>query len=342
MDVVPMSKAKGFHGFVIVVDKFSGTVSSANVRSTSGPIAVEAFDACRSSLFVDVDTLIVDRDSTLTGDVFSDAMRKRGIEVVQAFAGHQQANFVERSVQHVKQVIRTTLDGLPTDAWVAVVPDVVRYLNTTYQSSKGASPYEIMTGWCPKGLLPYAASADVALQGHVFASRQELWDKVSKSMEVANAAHAKAYNSRHEDRRFVAGDVVLVANQRQQSEDGNFNLSPPFDPNPWIVEAVLSEVSLYLQSSEKKGVFRDVHVSDVRMAVLDTDPRKLQDESAGEYVVQKIHAYRKVHASEDLEFLVQWGGWKNKRDYTWEPRAHLLPNAAEILARYEASAEIMK
>ncbi len=342
MDVVPMSKAKGFHGFVIVVDKFSGTVSSANVRSTSGPIAVEAFDACRSSLFVDVDTLIVDRDSVLTGDVFSDAMRKRGIEVVQAFAGHQQANFAERSVQHLKQVMRTTLDGLPTDAWVTVVPDVVRYLNAAYQSSKGASPYEIMTGWCPKSLLPYAASADVALQGHVFASRQELWNRVFKSMEAANAVHAAAYNSRHEDRRFVAGDVVLVAAQRQQSEDGNFNLSPPFDPNPWIVEAVLSEVSLYLQSSEKKGVFRDVHVSDARMAVLDTDPRKLQDESAGEYVVQKIHAYRKVRASEDVEFLVQWGGWKNKRDYTWEPRAHLLPNAAEILARYEASAEIMK
>jgi hypothetical protein len=342
MDVVPMSKSRGFHGFVIMLDKFSGTVCSANVKATSGAIAVDAFDACRSSLFVDVETLVVDRDSVLTGDVFSDAMRKRGIEVVQAFAGHQQANFAERSVQHLKQVIRTTLDGLPTDAWVAVVPDVVRFLNAAYQSSKGASPYEIMSGWCPKGLLPYAVSADVALQDHVFASRQELWDKVRKSMEVAAGSHAAAYNSRHEDRRFVAGDVVLVAAQRQQAEDGNFNLSPPFDPNPWIVEAVLSEVSLYLQSSEKKGVFRDVHVSDVRMAVLDTDPRKLQDESAGEYVVQKIHAYRKVRASEDLEFLVQWGGWKNKRDYTWEPRAHLLPNAAEILARYEASTEIMK
>jgi hypothetical protein len=342
MDVVPMSKARGFHGFVIVVDKFSGTVSSANVRATSGPIAVEAFDVCRSSLFVDVDTLIVDRDSVLTGDVFSDAMRKRGIEVVQAFAGHQQANFAERSVQHLKQVIRTTLDGLPTDAWVTVVPDVVRYLNTAYQSSKGASPYEIMTGWCPKGVLPYATSADVALQGHVFASRQQLWTKVSKSMEAANMSQAAAYNMRHEDRRFVAGDVVLVAAQRQQSEDGNFNLSPPYNPNPWIVEAVLSEVSLYLQSSEKKGVFRDVHVSDVRMAVTDVDLRKLQAESAGEYVVQKIHAHRKVRASEDMEFLVQWGGWKNMRDYTWEPRLHLLPNAAKILMRYEASAEIIK
>jgi hypothetical protein len=120
------------------------------------------------------------------------------------------------------------------------------------------------------------------------------------------------------------------------------SISHPFDPNPWIVEAVLSEVSLYLQSSEKKGVFRDVHVSDVRLAVVDIDPRKLQAESAGEYVVQKIHSHRKVRASEDWEFLVEWGGWKNKRDYTWEPRAHLLPNAAEILARYEASVEIMK
>jgi hypothetical protein len=342
IDVVPMSKSRGFHGFVIVLDKFSGTVCSANVKATSAAIAVEAFDACRSSLFVDVETLVVDRDSVLTGDVFSDAMQKRGIEVVPAFAGHQQTNFAERSVQHLKQIIRTTLDGLPTDAWVTVVPDVVRYINAAFQSSKGASPYEIMTGWCPKGLLPYAVSADLALLDHVFATRQALWDRVRKGMEAAGESQATAYNSHHEDRRFVAGDVVLVAAQCQEAEDGNFNLSPPFDPNPWIVEAVLSEVSLYLQSSEKKGVFRSAHVSDVRMAVLDTDPRKLQANMVGEYVVQKIHAYRKVHASEDLEFLVEWGGWKNKRDYTWEPRAHLLPNAANILARYEASAEIMK
>jgi hypothetical protein len=342
MDVVPMSKHRGFHGFVLVVDKFSGTVCSANVKATNAAKAVEAFDTCRSSLFVDVETLVVDRDPVLVGEVFMDAMRKRGIEVVQAFAGHQQANFVERSVQHVKQVLRTTLDGLPTDAWVTVVPDVVRYINATYHSARGASPFEIMSGWCPKGLLPYAASADVALQDHVFASRQALWERVHKAMSVAAASQASSYNSHREDRRFVVGDVVLVAAQRQEAEDGNFNLSPPFDPTPWIVEAVLSEVSLYLQSSEKKGVFRDVHVSDVRLAVVDVDPRKLQAESAGEYIVQKIHSHRKVHASEDWEFLVEWGGWKNKRDYTWEPRVHLLPNAVEILARYEVSAEIIK
>jgi hypothetical protein len=342
MDVVPMSKHRGYHGFVIVLDKFSGTVCSANVKATSGVGAVEAFDMCRSSLFVDVEKLVVDRDSVLMSDEFTDAMRKRGIEVLPAFAGHQQANFVERTVQHVKQVIRTTLDGIPTDAWVSVVPDVVRYLNAAYQSSKGASPFEIMTGWCPKGLLPYAVSADTALQDHVFATRQALWDKVSSAMVAAGESQASSYNMRHTDRRFVAGDVVLLANQRQSAEDGNFNLSPPFDPTPWIVEAVLSEVSLYLRSSEKAGTFRPAHVSEVRAAILDVDPRVLGSEAAGEYVVQKIHSHRKVRASEDLEFLIEWGGWKNKRYYTWEPRSQLLPNAVDILSRYEASAEIIK
>jgi hypothetical protein len=291
---------------------------------------------------MDVETLYVDHDSVLTSNEFSDAMRKRGIEVVTAFAGHQQANFVERSVQHVKQIIRTTLDGLPVSAWVTVLPDVVRYLNAAYQSSKGASPYEILTGWAPKSMLPYAVSADEATQGHVFSSRQELWDAVRMAMEKAAQTQATSYNSRRSDRRFVAGDVVLVAAQRQQVEDGNFNLSPPYDPNPWFVEAVLSEVSLYLQSSEKAGVFRSVHVNDVRMAVSESDPRAKLDEEDGEYVVQKIHSHRRVRAAEGLEFLVQWDGWKNKRDYTWEPRANLLPNAADILSRYEATFEIIK
>lgn len=342
IDIVPMPKQRGYHGFLIMLDKFSGAVSSANVKATSSAIAVEAFDVCRSPLFMDVETLVVDRDSVLVSNEFSDAMRKRGIEVKQAFAGHQQANFVERTIQHVKQIIRTTLDGLPVDAWVTVVPDVVRYLNASFQVSKGASPFEILTGWCPKGLLPFAASADEARQDHVFASRQELWDRVRRSMEQAGESQAVAYNSRHEDRRFLAGDVVLVAAQRQEAEDGNFNLSPPFDPNPWIVEFALSEVSLYLRSSEKPGVFKDVHVSNVRMAITEEDPRQLQAESAGEYAVQKIHSHRKVRASEDREFLVEWGGWNNMRHYTWEPRAHLVPNAADILRRYEASCEIIK
>ena len=119
-------------------------------------------------------------------------------------------------------------------------------------------------------------------------------------------------------------------------------MSPPFDPTPWIVEALLSEVSLYLRSSEKAGTFRAAHVGEVRAAILAEDPRALSSEAAGEYVVQKIHLHRKVRASEDLEFLIEWGGWKNKRYYTWEPCSQLLPNAADILSRYEASAEIIK
>ena len=94
----------------------------------------------------------------------------------------------------MKQIIRTTLDGLPVKAWVQIVPCIGRYLNTVYHTAKGASPAEILTGWKPQGYLPYAKAADTALQDHVFASREELWERVSAAAQRAEQSMEKRYN----------------------------------------------------------------------------------------------------------------------------------------------------
>ena len=298
--------------------------------------APQAFDTMRAPIFADVQTMFVDADSVLNSDLFISSLKERGVELVTAFPGHQQANFVERSIQHVKQVLRTTLDGLTiAKLWPAVLPDIVRYMNAMFLSSKGASPYEILTGWSPRGLLPFAASAEATL-GHVFASRQALWETVSANLAKAAATQAKSYDLHRSDTRYVTGDVVLIRARRSEAEDGNFNLSPPFEPNPWIVEAVLSEVSLYLRATEAPNLFRSVHVSDVRhSSTLDADLRDSASPAKGEYVIQKIHAHRSL--KDGNHFLIEWAGFRNKKDYTWEARSVLLPNASDLLRRYEAA-----
>ena len=56
------------------------------------------------------------------------------------------------------------------------------------------------------------------------------------------------------------------------------------------------------------------------------------------YVVQRIHSHRRLGPAAELEFLVQWGGWRDKRSFTWQSRSSLLASAAEVLAHYESAA----
>jgi hypothetical protein len=194
---------------------------------------------------------------------------------------------------------------LPTTAWPLVTPSVGRYINTLYHSSKGASPAQICTGWLPEGYLPYTEAADSAVLGHVFHSREQLWERVAKAVDEAEDKQAKSYNARHADRRFPRGTVVLVRNLRQEAEDGHFNLSPPFDPNPWVVEAELSEVSVYLRNFEKDTKHMECHVDRLQLAVEEVD---LRAGGNNEYVVQKIHSHRQ--AGKNLSYLIEWGGFQ--------------------------------
>jgi hypothetical protein len=333
VDVVPMNKESGYVAYFMALDKFSGAVAIHNMKSKSADAAVEAWDSCMGSWPLDVTTMRVDRDSILVAHSFRMAMAKRGIFVEAVFTGHQQANFVERSVQSVKAVIRTTLDGLPTTAWPLVTPSIGRYINTLFQSSKGASPAQICTGWLPEGFLPYSEAADSAVLGYVFQSRQELWDRISQAVEKAETKQAKRYNAHRADTRFPRGSVVLVRNLHAEAEDGNFNLSPPFDPNPWVVEAELSEVSVWLRNFEKETKHMECHVSRLRHAVSEIDPRE-QANDGEEFVVQKIHNHRMV--GKTIHYLIEWGGYTHVNSYTWEPRAKLEEHAQEILSRYNA------
>ena len=87
------------------------------------------FDRCRGSIFPDVELLMVDDDFVLASNEFGLAMERRGIERKIAFSNHQQANFVEREVQTLKQVIRTTLHGLSKKLWPRIIFDVANHLN---------------------------------------------------------------------------------------------------------------------------------------------------------------------------------------------------------------------
>lgn len=319
LDLVPMPLADGYVGFALLTDKFSGLVAAKRFRvSPSAEAALQLFDKLVNPLFCDVEQLYVDRDPVLTADVFTAAMRKRAIEVVPVYTAHQQANFVERKVQDTKQVIRTTLHGMSNKFWPRVLSDVVKFFNCSFNSSRGASPFQILTGWCPAGLIPYVSSCDTAVAGHVFSRREKLWKLVAETLQKAQDTQAAAYNVTHLDRRFAVGDLVLLKRHGLDTDGTNFNLQSPYERSPWEVEAVLSEVDLLVRNFETDKTSKEVHVSDVRRAVVDLDPRQA---GSDEFIVSRIHEHRRVNGQ--IEFLVEWEGFPLKQQFSWVPEADL-------------------
>jgi hypothetical protein len=85
--------------------------------------------------------------------------------------------------------------------------------------------------------------------------------------------------------------------------------------------------------------YHTAHVSDLKMAVLEEDEREAlfnEPTSLGEreFVVQRLHAHRQVSRNR-RDYLVEWGGFRDKRTYTWEPRVQLETTAKDILHRYD-------
>lgn len=318
LDLVPMPKADGLVGFAMLTDKFSGLVTAVGYsKSPTAESALRLFDQLVNPLFCDVEQLYVDRDPVLTSNAFMNQLKKRSVEVIPAYAYHQQANFVERKVQDAKQLLRTTLHSMPIKLWPRVLADVVKYFNCAHSAPRGASPFEILTGWCPAGLVPYASSCDVAISGHVFSKREDLWDLVLLNLQKAQDSQSVAYNRLHEDRRFAVGDLVLLKSHAQ-TEGANFNLQSPYERSPWEVEAVLSEVDLLVRNFETEKTSKEVHVSDVRMAVVDVDPRQPNSE---EHIVSRVHGHRRSRGH--VQFLIEWEGFPHKQQFSWMSEADL-------------------
>jgi hypothetical protein len=342
----PRGDHSDYAGYFLFCEKHSGAASAYLAKVCTAATALEAYDWCMMQLFLDVDKVVVDSASTFYSLDYQKGLKARGVSTCAVAAvQHQQANFVERIVQQVKAMLRATLDGVPVALWRACLFDLLRCYNAELSVSRGASPIFILTGWQPTGLRPYASTVKHRNQGGVFDSRELLRAKVVEELKKAQAVQAHYYNQRRVDQRFVEGDIVRLKVHRPDAVDGNFNLGPAYSREPFKVVLPLSEVTYIVEGLEKPGPQsrQTVHVSDLRLAVMDAEaPERIREEAlaAGEqgvqYVVQRIHAHRQVApAPRERDYLVQWGGYRDKRSFTWEPRSGLLLGAGEILRVYE-------
>lgn len=325
-----------------ITSSFSG-FNSVSLYKNDRPNSTECvwlFEKCRGSFFCDVQTLRVDHDTVLSSKEFDAAMEVRNIDLQVAPTEHQQA---ETRVRVVKKVLRTTLDSLPKKYWSSVIFDVSRYLNALPSSEYGVSPIQILTGWAPRNLIPFAETAtETKLLSAVFKDREELWLKVRKTRDEYQEKQEKYYNRSRKDLRFVVGQHVLIKRNSPEARDGNFNLSPPYDHVVHLIVAVLSEVSYLVKPlvvGKEHSAAKVVHVSDMKEAVSVISSQDLKDE---EYIVKAIHDHTQVDEGQSGRlYLVEWNGYPRENQFTWEPGSELVRSVPELIWRYEYAAGLI-
>ena len=338
LDHVPMPAADGYSGFYAFQDRFSGVVFTVPTSDHCANAAVSAF---RSTLLhsMDVELLRTDNDAVFSSAAFDEALRRDGVQVEVAYTQHQQVNFVERCIQSLKNGLRASMDDLPSSAWPQVLRDVVRLFNTTPQPAKGGlSPMETLSGWAPRGVLPFLSSSSPVYAGLADARRAAMQQRVSAALEHASDVQARSYDVGRRDARYAVGDRVLLRRFSEEPGRGNFNLSTKFSNAEYEIVAIPSAVSLVLRNIERpSSPVISAYVNDVRPAPQDY----IDDSVAGEehFKVRRLHEHRPAPDG-SVEYLVEWEGYPERSSFTWEPRSSLLPNVARTLARYDRLFEV--
>lgn len=277
------------------------------------------------------DTLIADQGLEFASAQFKTIMEARGIKVRLASTENQKANFVERTVRYLKEVLRTTLESLPLNAWREVLHDVLRAINTHENASRGASAMQILTGVPPPPLLSRPGYMGGWLTSkELEEARAKLWKKVDDMLHDAALKQEEAWNRKHRDVEFGVGDWVLIRTRAGQVP-GNYNLQPKFD-DMFVVKEKLSDSTYVVHDLENEKRTQVVSIQDMRLALAEeVDPRQFEDAKSDQLVIRALRGHDT--RADGRYYLVGWKG-RTKTSETWVPEEELAQDAADLLVRY--------
>jgi hypothetical protein len=270
--------------------------------------------------------LWADSGSNQASVLMRDFMKALGIEPRFAFPQHQQADGAETTVKRTKEVIRRTLLHLPRTAWRAALPAIALQLICT-EGRTGVSPYEAVFGRKPMSQL------DVVLlrEGGPLKQREArrtlahhidhvafIQAHVREAVQLAREDDEAAYNRGRTDKQLHEGDFVLL---KEKIAGADHNLAPTFGLDVFRVVEIHSDVSILIKRCTSQGAKQG---STKRSLLVNIDAlRKLScADEPSEWRISRVHDHRDVLAGR--EYLIEFPGLGDKRQFRWETEAKLL------------------
>ncbi len=221
MDLVgPLPKsARGHEHILVIVDYATRYPEAIPLRkATSKAIAQELF--LLSSRVGIPKEILTDQGTPFMSRTMADLCRLLKVKQLRTTVYHPQTDgLVERFNQTLKQMLRRVAEDDRRD-WDQMLPYILFGIREVPQASTGFTPFELLFGRQPRGLLDVAKEAwEQQLAGHwsTIEHVREMREKIDRVMPLirehlvkAQQAQQRHYNRAAQPRAFQPGDHVLV------------------------------------------------------------------------------------------------------------------------------------
>ncbi|KAL0176575.1 hypothetical protein M9458_028905, partial [Cirrhinus mrigala] len=221
MDLVgPLPKsARGHEHILVVVDYATRYPEAVPLRkATAKNIAQELFQLFSR---VGIPTeILTDQGTPFMSRLMADLCRLLRVKQLRTTVYHPQTDgLVERFNQTLKRMLRRVTAEDRKD-WDLMLPYVLFGIREVPQASPGFTPFELLFGRQPRGLLDVAKEAweqQPARHRSVVEHVQQMWEKIDRVMPLVreHLVNAQRSQQRHYDRaaqprEFQPGDRVMV------------------------------------------------------------------------------------------------------------------------------------
>ena len=204
-----------------------------------------------------------DRGANFTGEVFQNLMKKLGINHHLSTPGHPQSQgSLERTHSYLKAAISMYVSDHQRN-WDQFIPVVKLAINSNVQESIRMSPFKVQHGQEPllpaETQLPRIESSPVADHDLHFHS---IYEEVVKNLKIAREKLEKTVLSRHQQHKFIPGDLVLY-HRPSRRQGTNPALAFPF-AGPYKILQQLNEVNYIVADIRDSSKKETVHVSKLK------------------------------------------------------------------------------
>jgi hypothetical protein len=154
-------------------------------------------------------TLLVDRQSQFTSEVFISALTKLGVTVNHVATNHHVGK-AEIKIKELRAALRIATELDDKTDWPLHLSTIEYNMNALPSKRHGVAPFTAALGYIPRGpaeLLVPAASASIAAHQ---ALQRAMHNRVSAQLTAERAKLRDIYDRNRVDTHFVAGDRVLV------------------------------------------------------------------------------------------------------------------------------------
>jgi hypothetical protein len=281
--------------------------------------------------------IVSDRDSRFTSEFWQSTLTLLGIRPRMSTSFHPQTDGQTEKVNQSIELYVRTFCNYEQDDWYDLLPLAEYAYNNSVTSGNGLSPFYANYGYHPRTNWPTeevvrnpASEAYV----HYVTNVHEL---CKNGLKKTQERMAKYYDQHHKEApAYKIGDQVMLHGRnistRRPSRKFDHKMHGPFK-----VVKLLSRSAVRLELPRRWRIHDVFHVSllePYRQATLSgrapPDLDRVLEETedvipANEFLPLRIHDSARKRRERKLKvcYLVEWDGWPNVRDYTWEPYEHL-------------------